>query len=359
LTNPSNITITIGDINFDVYMNEYNAIIGKAYMLDTTIKPGAQDYNSVMHLAEGATNAEAVGKMLYYYLTGAAVPLTIEGSASSSTIVPLQQGLSQLKLATSINGVTEGLIKSIDIVVDINTLGLNGGFADATIIIYNPLDTEFALKHITASCTSYLTCKYAGSLQYTTLEIGTLDYTFTTPLVIPAKGTAQTGIVPVHIDISKLDAIMADLGAMKGLYNVTQTASVVVGDQFETDQMVYAQQNVHYTISMPPFPDQFDPTWQAICDSDPPGSLQPMSLTLNTTTVDNSTTVASTTSSSASSTSSSVTITTTDITTTTEQAQATTTETTSNTTTENSVPTTTTDANTETTTNVAATPTDT
>lgn len=336
-------------------MNEYNAIIGKAYMLDTTIKPGAQDYNSVMHLAEGATSAEAVGKMLYYYLTGAAVPLTIEGSASSSTIVPLQQGLSQLKLATSINGVTEGLIKTIDILVDINTLGSNGGFADATITIYNPLDTEFALKRITASCTSYLTCKYAGSLQYTNLEIGTLDYTFPTPLVIPAKGTAQTGTVPVHIDISKLDAIMADLGAMKGLYNVTQTASVVVGDKFETDQMVYAQQNVPYTISMPPFPDQFDPTWQAICDSDPPGSLQPLSLTLNTTTVDNSTTVSSTSSSAVSTTSSSVTITTTDVTTTTEEAQTTTKEATSNTTTESSEPTATTSADTQITTNAAAT----
>lgn len=336
-------------------MNEFNAIVGKAYMLDTTIKPGAQDYNCVMHLAEGATSIEAVGKMLYYYLTGATVPLTIQGSAKSTAIVPLQQGLSQLKLATSINGVTEGLIKTIDIVVDINTLGLNGGFADATITIYNPLDTEFALKHISASCTSYLTCRYAGSLQYTNLEVGTLDYDFPTPLVIPAKGTVQTGIVPVHIDISKLDVIMADLGAMKGVYNVTQTASVVVGDQFETDQMIYAQQNVPYTISMPPFPDQFDPTWQVICDSDPPGSLQPTLLTPNTTTIDNSTTVASTTSSAASTTLSSVTVTTTDIITTTEEAQTTTTEPTDNTTTESSEPTATTDADTQTTTNVAAT----
>ncbi|KAK4514796.1 uncharacterized protein ATC70_002401 [Mucor velutinosus] len=285
LNNPSNITIIIGDVNFDVYMNEYNAIVGKAYMLDTTIKPGAQDYNSVMHLAEGATSIEAVGKMLYYYLTGAAVPLTIRGSATSTPIVPLQQGLSKLQLATSINGVTTGLIEKLDVVVDINDLAA-GLPAKATITIRNPLDTKFALKSITASCTSYLTCNYAGKYQYTNFQIGAVNYEFPTPFEVGPGESKTTGEIPVNIDIANIDAVMADLGAMKGVYNITQTAAAIVGDQFETDHMVYSQMNVPYTISIPGFPDQYDPTWAAICDSPPSGGNVPdtLSLTLNNST---------------------------------------------------------------------------
>lgn len=279
LNNPSNITIVIGDVNFDVYMNEYNAIVGKAYMLDTTIKPGAQDYNSVMHLAEGATSIEAVGKMLYYYLTGAAVPLTIRGSATSTPIVPLQQGLSQLQLATSINGVTTGLIEKLDVVVDINDIAM-GLPAKATITIRNPLDTKFALKSITASCTSYLTCNYAGKYQYTNFEIGTVNYEFPSPFEVGPGESKTTGEVPVMIDISKLDAVMADLGAMKGTYNITQTAAAIVGDQFETDHMVYSQMNVPYTISITGFPEQYDPAWSTVCDSPPSGGNIPDTLSL-------------------------------------------------------------------------------
>ncbi|EPB90640.1 hypothetical protein HMPREF1544_02550 [Mucor circinelloides 1006PhL] len=279
LNNPSNITISIGDVNFDVYMNEYNAIVGKAYMLGTTIKPGAQDYNSVMHLAEGATSIEAVGKMLYYYLTGAAVPLTIRGSATSTPIVPLQAGLSKLQLATSINGVTTGLIEKMNVVVDINDLAA-GLPAKATITIRNPLDTKFALKSITASCTSYLTCNYAGKYQYTNFEIGTVNYAFPSPFEVGPGESKETGEIPVNIDISKLDAVMADLGAMKGTYNISQTASAIVGDQFETDHMVYSQMNVPYTISITGFPEQYDPVWASICDSPPSGGNIPDTLAL-------------------------------------------------------------------------------
>ncbi|KAI8637942.1 hypothetical protein BD408DRAFT_457039 [Parasitella parasitica] len=297
LTNPSNITITVGDLNFDVYMNEYNAVVGKAYMLDTTIRPGAQDYNCAMHLAEGATSAEAVGKMLYYYLTGATVPLTIQGTTSSTAIAPLKDGMSQLKLGTSINGVTQGLIQKLDISVDINVLGGNGGYGEVKITLFNPLDTKFALKHITASCTSYLTCNYAGPLQYTTLEIGTVDYEFDAPFEIGPGDSIETGSIPVKINIAALDGIMADIASLRAVYNVTQKASVIVGDHFQTDQMVYAQQNVPYTIAMPPFPDTSDPVWPLICESYPATALSAniTDVISNITTTANTTTTTSTT----------------------------------------------------------------
>ncbi|KAF1802885.1 hypothetical protein V8B55DRAFT_1045444 [Mucor lusitanicus] len=268
LANPSNITITIGDVNFDVVMNEYGAVVGKAYMLDTTIKPGAQDYKSIMHLGEGATSIEAVGKMLFYYLTGAAVPLTIQGSPTSTTIEPLKQGLSQLKLATSINGVNEGLIEQIDVKGDLMTIA-NTGFASAKIRIHNPLDTPFTLKHIKASTTQYLTCNSAGNLRYTNQEIGTIDYELPTPMVIPAKSSVTSDDWPVAIDLARLDIVMSAIMSLERHYNVTQTASVVVGDGFASTEMYYTQANVPYTMDIPEITATPPEQMKEFCDAPP------------------------------------------------------------------------------------------
>lgn len=258
-------------------MNEFNAVVGKAYMLDTTITPGAKDYKSIMHLGEGATSIEAVGKMLFYYLTGAAVPLTIQGSPTSTTIEPLKQGLSQLKLATSINGVNEGLIEQIDVFGDL--AGIAGtGFASAKIRIHNPLDTPFTLKHIKASTTQYMTCNNAGSARYTNQEIGTIDYELPSPLVIPPKSSVTSDDWPVAIDLTRLDIVMSAITSGERFYNVTQTASVVVGDGFESSEMYYTQQNVPYTIEIPELTGMSPEEMQAFCDAPPAGGLGFLSL---------------------------------------------------------------------------------
>lgn len=301
-------------------MNEFNAVVGKAYMLDTTIKPGAQDYNCVMHLAEGATSAEAVGKMLFYYLTGATVPLTIQGSATSTTIEPLKQGLSQLKLASSMNGVTDGLIKQIEVFGDLATVA--GGVATARVTIYNPLDTVFALKHIKASCTQYLICNMAGSLQHTSIEVGMIDYELPEPLVIGPKGTVQSGDWPVTLNTAQIEGVLSTIFSQVRFYNVTQTASVVVGDAFETTQMYYTQKEVPYVLNIPEINELPSEALQGACDT--PGASA-MSLALNETTTVNSTSSAAPTSTVLSTTSIPVTSTTIAETTTTEEAQPTTT----------------------------------
>ncbi|KAI8979283.1 hypothetical protein BDF20DRAFT_1000640 [Mycotypha africana] len=279
LNNPSNITISIGDVNFDVIMNEYNAVVGKAYMKDLTILPGAQNYNSEMHLAEGATSIEAVGKMLYYYLTGAPVPLTISGSSSSTSIAPIQQGLSELKLSTSINGITDSLIKQIDVTGDAMAM-LTTGAANAVITLYNPLNTPFSIKHIKASTSKYLTCPVAGQYQNTDYVVGTIDYELSPPLTIGPKETVQTAPLPVLINnFENAPLLIATFADFNYYYNVSQTASVVVGNAFSTDQMVYTQKNAPFTINVPGITDQGDDLLTLLCQT----SAYATSLALNST----------------------------------------------------------------------------
>jgi hypothetical protein len=269
ITNPSNITISVGDINFDVVMNEFQAVIGKSYLNSLTIVPGATRYNSRMHLGEGATSIIAVGKMLTNYLTGVPVALTIQGSATSTKIAPIQPGISQVRLATSINGQTEGLIKKIDVNGEMGEV--MGGTARARITLYNPLDTSFTLLSIKASTTKVINCIVGGrdKLGKEAL-IGSIDYTLPSPLTIPPKGTVVSDEWPVTLaaapgDIMGLLSTFADL---YNFYNVTQNASVIVGDSFAATNMYYHQQNVPYTLTVPEITDQDPEQLKGLCNTD-------------------------------------------------------------------------------------------
>ncbi|RCI04658.1 hypothetical protein CU098_010147 [Rhizopus stolonifer] len=271
MNNPSSITITIGDINFDVLMPEFNnAVIGKVYLKDTVIKPGAQNYNAVMHLAEGATNIEAVGKILTYYLTSVTVPLTIAGSPSSTSIAPLQPALSSLKLSSPMAGINGGLIKKIHVTGDI--IGAVGGLAYASIELYNPLDTPFKIVHIYAETKKTVRCSMMGTQgQYVT--VGTIDYELPSPLTIPPKGSVTTDSWPVKLGDPLV--LLPTLYDGYLFYNVTQNASVIVGDDFHASNMYYYQNDVPYDMNIPGLSD--DPSGPASCN---PGAI---ALSTNTT----------------------------------------------------------------------------
>ncbi|KAG1110547.1 hypothetical protein G6F42_015299 [Rhizopus arrhizus] len=152
------------------------------------------------------------------------------------------------------------------------------GFAQAKIRIHNPLDTPFTLKHIKASTTQYLTCNNAGSLRYTNQEIGTIDYELPTPLVIPPRQSVTSEDWPVLIDLSRLDIVMSAIVSLERHYNVTQTASVVVGDGFESSEIYYTQQNVPYSITIPELTGYTPEELKMFCDSPPAGGLGLLSL---------------------------------------------------------------------------------
>ncbi|CEG75653.1 hypothetical protein RMATCC62417_10662 [Rhizopus microsporus] len=261
MNNPSNITITVGDINFNVLMPEFqDAVIGKVYLNNAVIPPGTKTYTASMHLGEGATNNEAVMKVLTYYLTAATVPLTISGSTSSTKIAPLVDALASIRLSSPMSGINAGLIKDIAVTSTIDDLGANK--AEAVITLYNPLDTPFAVTEVHAAVTHYGRCvAVAGQ----TVPVGSIDYVLPTALTIPAKSTVQTPKWPVTI--TSLDNAINVMMDSVNMYNVTQNVSVVVGDGYQAKNMYYYQDNAPYSLVVPGLTDMLDPsTFPAMCN---------------------------------------------------------------------------------------------
>lgn len=272
-------------------MNEFQAVVGKSYLDALTIVPGAAQYKSRMHLGEGATSIVAVGKMLTDYLTGKHVALVIQGSPTSTTIAPIQPGISKLRLATSINGQMEGLINRIDVNADINEVV--AGVARAKIELHNPLDTSFTLLSIKASTTKVMGCILGGKDKLgKEILVGSIDYTLPSPLTIPAKGTVVSDEWPVvFASGGDIMASMATYADLRNFYNVTQNASVIVGDNFAATNMYYYQQNVPYSLGIPEITDQPEEMLKQLCNTDL--GTQSLSLSNLTDPVSNNSTTSS------------------------------------------------------------------
>ncbi|KAG0174915.1 hypothetical protein DFQ28_003660 [Apophysomyces sp. BC1034] len=228
--NPSQISIKVGDINFDTTMNEFNANIGTVFLKDVTIVPGQNTFDAVMHMQ--STNLPALSKMLTYYLTKVNVPLTITGSDKSTGVQSLKGGLSSVKLATSMQGIDGHLIVST--VVTANALEiLFSHKATSAVTLHNPLGTKFTILKVEAKV---MYTKLAAPFQ-----VGHIDYQLASPVTIPAGGQAVAEGWPLVID--------ADIGSLLKMVqgpqfvDLQQTVTVIVGDGF-LGQMYYAQNDV-------------------------------------------------------------------------------------------------------------------
>jgi hypothetical protein len=249
LTNPSNITITIGDINFDVIFNEQNVVVGRVYVKDAIIPPGAKTFTAQMHLGEKTTNSKAIGQIFSNYLTSAVTPLTIVGSEESTKIAPLVPALSSVKLASEMKGIQANLVKQIAVKGSLIGLTILNK-AESVITLQNPLSTAYSIKAVKASVVFKPS---SGAAPFT---VGTIDYKLPSDVSVSSKGTAETGEWPVAIVGRGLE----HLGQLIGLlldpnkyFDVQQNVTVSVGDGYVTE-MFYYQDKVPFTISIDGLP---------------------------------------------------------------------------------------------------------
>jgi hypothetical protein len=230
-TNPSFITISIGDISFDTYYNGVN--IGPTLLNSVTIPPGSQDYQAEFHLTPTAASATTVAQVLSGYLQGQVFALTVKGSDNSTTIDSLKEGLAGVSLAGSLTGISPKLITG-GVVKNLNLLAFS---ADTYITIANPLDVAFSITAIKAQIW------YQGLTSY--FELATIDYTLPSPFSIPAKGTATSGAIPINFQdpIAHLADLLVILTKSSIVVDISQNATVVVGDGFN-GVLSYSQKGV-------------------------------------------------------------------------------------------------------------------
>ncbi|CAO3620361.1 unnamed protein product [Cunninghamella echinulata] len=191
LTNPSQITINVGDINFSAKAHGY--VIGQAFIKDTIIKPGVNQYNSEFRLA-GPT--ELIGQVFAGYLTGAQVPLNIVGTETSTAIEPLKNAFQTVNLATTMKGINAQLVSHVKVVINLEELANHK--ARSIVTLSNPLKTDYQLIGLKAIAT------WQGATSLITIgEINGIDK----PCTCPAGGTVVCE--PWTVDVK---AGLAELG---------------------------------------------------------------------------------------------------------------------------------------------------
>ncbi|KAI8890227.1 hypothetical protein K501DRAFT_169158 [Backusella circina FSU 941] len=242
ITNPSNLTITVGDINFDVMCTELNTVAGRVYSTDVVIPPGPKSFAGKIHLGEGVTDSKVIPLMLSDYLTAAQVPLVIAGTQQSTEIVPLQGGLSGVRLNTVMSGIQANLIESIGVQGTLIGLMFENK-AKSVITLRNPLQADYAIKKVEASVT------FRPSSGASPFIVGTINYDLPTPISVPAGGTAKTEPWPVDLTKGQLLQLIGMLVDGNKVLDVTQNVTVTVGDGYES-QMYYYQDKAPFTIAI-------------------------------------------------------------------------------------------------------------
>ncbi|CAO3687497.1 unnamed protein product [Rhizopus microsporus] len=249
--NPSNTTIVVGDINFDIVMKEFNGVIGKTYMKDVTIPPGTKSYPCVMHMGEGSVNLKALAQAFGDYLTGASVPLTVQGTQTSTEIAPLKDSLASVHLDTVMSGIQANLIKQVAVEGSFIGIALQNK-ATSKITLQNPLGASYKITKVNAAVT------FKPSNGSPPFKVGTIDYDVANPTTVPGHGSATTDSWPVNID--KGDNFLHHLLQMLGMmldpnkyFDITQNVTVIMGDGFPA-QMYYYQDKVPFSISIDGLP---------------------------------------------------------------------------------------------------------
>ncbi|KAI8149166.1 hypothetical protein BJV82DRAFT_209280 [Fennellomyces sp. T-0311] len=234
MTNPSQITITLGDMLLDVYMNEFNAKVGDVTIKDATIVPGTNEMDAEMHMY--SENHQALGQLLSNYMTAAKVPLTVKGTEKSTDIASLKDGLATVNLGTTMTGISDKLVVTTLVYAGLDAIF--GGKADTEVTLFNPLKTSFTLLGLKAHIKAP---KATGG----TFDVGDIDYTLENPLTVAAGEQGTTSKIPVNLNMEALLDIVGLLLNPDPKIDITQNATILVGgsDGF-AGQLYYYQDGV-------------------------------------------------------------------------------------------------------------------
>lgn len=227
MNNPSQITISAGDLVFDVIMDASGSSVGSVFLTNTIIKPGRNEMAASMKMT--GTDLAALSKMLTNYLTAQTTALTVKGTAATTKIIPLQPGLAQVALKTNMIGIPASLVVE-------NQMKLVGLTPNIWVKFYNPLDTPYTVTGISAMV-------FFTNAQGVYGQLGTLAGAVNPPVTVPAKGTAINSN-PLILNAGLAEAmqfLMLPASAKK--VDLFQNVTVIVGEGFHGG-MYYEQKNV-------------------------------------------------------------------------------------------------------------------
>lgn len=284
LTNPSAITITVGDIVFRTIAFGYD--LGPTLLKQVTIAPGANSYSAEFQLTPSADTAQqaVIGKILSGYLMGGTFPLTVQGTTASSPIASLQEALAGVKLATSITGIAPTLITKAEVSNIQFALPPNPITASTAVTLNNPLDTSFGLLSIHAKII------YANNGN--PFQLAHIDLDFGGAFTVGAKQSVTTPGLPLVFDASALQLISLLTSGKPLEVTIAQTSTILINGAFG-GMLSYSQDNVPVTID--PIAPEVLAAVMAALGLGPAPTATTTTTTTTTTTLDATTTTTTTT----------------------------------------------------------------
>ncbi|CAO3649856.1 unnamed protein product [Mucor hiemalis] len=228
LNNPSQITISAGDLTFDVIMDAAGSSVGSVTLTNTVITPGRNEMPASMKMT--GTDLAALSKMLTNYLTAQTTDLTVRGTTATTKIIPLQPGLAKVALKTKMVGLPANLVTE-------NQMKLVGLTPNIWVKFYNPLDTPYTVTAVSVNV-------FFTNLQGVYTNLGTLVGAITPPVVVPPKGNAMNeNALALKIAGLVQAAQFLQLKGDQRKVDLFQNVSMIVGDAFHGG-MYYEQKNV-------------------------------------------------------------------------------------------------------------------
>ncbi|RUS16101.1 hypothetical protein BC937DRAFT_91613, partial [Endogone sp. FLAS-F59071] len=273
INNPSQVTISTGNVNFEVdYMG---ANMGQVYLNNLVLKPGQNTVPSEFHLTPGANPSAAAQAaavaMLSSYMGGGVSNLTIKNGVS--TIPSLQGALAGVELQTTLVGLQNArLVQSATTDVDLSTINIMGIlenigslsssnetatiYAYVNFVIANPLKAPFTIASMNAAVTVK---DFPSAGQSTLLSEFQVDLaSLGEPLYVPggSTGTLKEPIkVPIVATLAQLVELIIAKGNLLSSFNLPVTITLtpqgtglLVG-QFPAS-IFYSEDNVSNTVSV-------------------------------------------------------------------------------------------------------------
>ena len=187
LYNPSNVTISTGDVSFDIQFQDKS--MGAANAQDLTITPGNMNTTIDVHFAPQG-DAVALGRtLLEHYLQGVDVDIAINGGPSATNIQSLRLALSQFHLTpVKIPALNQTLIKSVSLTFPKDIV--QTGRASASFTLSNPFTASVNLLRM------------SGSSSFQSIDVGSIPNTdvSSNPIHVDGHSEATSSGLPFNFN---------------------------------------------------------------------------------------------------------------------------------------------------------------
>lgn len=202
-------------------MSEFNAVIGKVTLPDAKIYPGTNVISATMDIS--STDVPALQQLLSDFLTGAYVPMEVDGTQDSTHVRSLKDAFDTIHLDTSLTGIPANLVSTVQAVL--TPAALQTGFGETSVTLHNPLDTPVSL--IQADVDVFFPVMGADG-EVNDLKIGEI-HNISSPCSIPAGGSTVCDPWTIQL-LATPDQLQLVLSANDTSVNLQQNITVTLGE---------------------------------------------------------------------------------------------------------------------------------